>query len=195
MISVPGRALAALASAALCAAPIVASAQPAAPVPAAAPAAAPAVAPHKVKIPEGTELTIRFNDKLSSERNTEGDQFSISLDDEVKLPDGTVLKPGYRGKGEVTDAKKKGFMGQAGEMNVRLNYLRVGDTRVRLRASKGGEGKGAMGATIALTVLFGPLGLLKRGHDIEIKEGQTITAFVDQDAEIDVPVAPPPPAD
>lgn len=77
---------------------------------------------------------------------------------------------------------------------MRLNYIRVGDTRVRLRASKRGEGKGAMGATIALTVLFGPLGLLKRGHDIEIKPGQTLTAYVDQDAEIDLALPPPPEA-
>lgn len=51
-----------------------------------------------------------------------------------------------------------------------------------------------MGFTIALTVLFGPLGLLKRGHDIEIKPGQTLTAYVDQDAEIDLPLPPPPEA-
>lgn len=92
-------------------------------------------------------------------------------------------------------AKKKGYMGQAGELNVRLNYLRVGDSRLRLRASKGGEGKGAMGATVALTVLFGPLGLLKRGHDIEIKPGQTITAYLDQDADLAIPLAPPPQVD
>ena len=67
------------------------------------------------------------------------------------------------------------------------------DRRERREGRKqGGEGKGAMGATIALTVLFGPLGLLKRGHDIEIKPGQTLTAYVDQDAEIELPLPPPP---
>jgi hypothetical protein len=145
-----------------------------------------------VKVPEGTELRIRFNDALSSGKNSEGDNFSISLDEPVTLPDGTVLKAGYRGKGEVTQAKKKGFMGQPGEMNVRLNYIKVGDTRIHLRAQKGGEGQGSMGATIALTVLFGPLGLLKHGHDIEIKSGQVITAYVDEDTSVESPVAPPP---
>jgi hypothetical protein len=173
MIYCSGRVAAALACAVLVAAPTLASAA-------------------TVKVPEGTEMLIRFNDNLSSGKNSEGDTFSISLDDDVKLADGTVLKHGYGGKGEVTSAKKKGMMGQAGEMNVRLDYVRIGSTRVRLRASKGGEGKAAMGATIALTVLFGPLGLLKHGHDVEIKSGQTITAFVDQDAEIETPVAPPP---
>lgn len=145
-----------------------------------------------VKVPEGTEVRIRFNDNLSSGKNSEGDQFSISLDEPVTLADGSVLKSGYRGKGEVTQAKKRGFMGQPGEMNVRLNYIRVGDTRVHLRGLKGGEGQASMGATIALTVLFGPLGLLKHGHEIEIHQGQVITAYVDEDVNLETPFAPPP---
>lgn len=182
-----GRASVAAFVTALALAPFYAGAQDSTPT-----QAAPAPSAQVVKVPEGTELMIRFNDALSSGTNTAGDQFSITLDEAVKLPNGTVIPAGYRGKGEVTDAKKKGFMGQAGELSVRLTYLRVGDSRIRLRASKGGEGKGAMGATIALTVLFGPLGLLKRGHDIEIKPGQTITAYADQDAELVLPMAPPP---
>ena len=155
---------------------------------------APALIPTatSAKIPEGTEMLIRFNDRLSSATNSAGDKFSISLDDQIKLADGTVIPAGYAGRGEVTEADKKGFMGKAGELNIRIDYLRIGDARIRLRASKGNEGKGAMGTTIALTLLFGPLGLLKRGHDVEITPGQTITAYVDQDAEVALPLAPPP---
>jgi len=148
-----------------------------------------------VKIPEGTEMVVRLNDNLSSGTSTEGDQFSITLDQPVQLSDGTTLAPGYRGRGEIVKAKKKGFAGQAGELNIRINYVRIGDTRVRLRASKGSEGQGAMGATVALSVLFGPLGLLKHGHDVEIKAGQTLTAYVDADAELDTPIARPPQVD
>lgn len=148
-----------------------------------------------VKVPEGTEMVIRFNDSLSSGTNTEGDQFSITLQEPVRLSDGTTLKPGYRGRGEVVKAKKKGFAGQGGELNIRINYIRVGDTRIRLRGNKGAEGTGALGATIALSVFFGPLGLLKHGHDIEIKSGQTLTAYVDADAELDTPLAEPPQVD
>jgi len=145
-----------------------------------------------IKVPEGTEMVIRLNDNLSSGTSTEGDQFSITLSEPVQLADGVVLKPGYRGRGEVVKVKKKGFAGQAGELNIRINYVRIGDTRIRLRANKGSQGQGAMGATVALSVLFGPLGLLKHGHDVDIKAGQTITAYVDTDAEVETPVAPPP---
>jgi hypothetical protein len=156
---------------------------------------APSLAFAGVKVPEGTEMVVRLNDNLSSGTSTEGDQFSITLQEPVKLPDGTLLKAGYRGRGEVVKAKKKGFAGQGGELNIRINYIRIGDTRIRLRANKGGEGQGAMGATVALAVLFGPLGLLKHGHDVEIKAGQTLTAYVDADADLDAPVEPPPQVD
>ena len=148
-----------------------------------------------IKVPEGTEMIVSLNDNLSSGTSTEGDQFSITLQEPVQLAEGVVLKPGYRGRGEVVRVKKKGFAGQAGELNIRINYIRVGDTRVRLRANKGSQGDTAMGATVALSVLFGPLGLLKHGHDVEIKAGQTITAYVDADAEIDAPITPPPVVD
>lgn len=147
-----------------------------------------------VKLTEGTPLTIRFDEKLSSSTNTQGDQFAISLSDKIELADGVEIRSGYRGKGEITAASKKGYMGKAGELNVRLNYIRIGDTKVYLRANKSQDGKDAIGSTIALTILFGPLGLLKRGHDVDIRSGQEVVAFVDRDAEIDPSTLPPPSA-
>jgi hypothetical protein len=44
---------------------------------------------------------------------------------------------------------------------MRLQYLLVGDTRVKLRGTKGKEGQGKAGTAVALTVLFGPIGLIK----------------------------------
>ena len=46
------------------------------------------------RIVEGTEFPIRFEDSLSSKTNTEGDRFTISLADDVKLSDGTVIPAG-----------------------------------------------------------------------------------------------------
>ena len=46
---------------------------------------------------------------------------------------------------------------------------------------KARAGDDKTGATVALTVLFGPLGLIKHGKNIEIKEGTPLTAFVADD--------------
>ncbi len=86
-------------------------------------------------------------------------------------------------------------MGKPGQLNVRLDYVKIGDVHVHLRASKGEQGKDAVTSTIVLTVLFGPLGLIKHGHDIEIPKGQTVTAYVDEDTAGPQPLARPPERD
>jgi len=73
------------------------------------------------------------------------------------------------------------MMGKGGELNLRLEYLIVGDSRMRLRGTRGKEGEGKVGTAVALTVLFGPIGLIKHGKNVEVKEGTPLAAFVDQD--------------
>lgn len=147
-----------------------------------------------VKVPEGTEVVISVDDKLSSDTSHEGDRFSISLVDDIVLADGTKLPAGLKGAGEVTHAKKKGMMGKPGELNVRFDYIKAGDTKIKLRGQKGAEGDARYGTTITLTVLFGPLGLIKHGKDVEIKPGQRMTIFTDADASVELPGAPVIPA-
>jgi len=77
------------------------------------------------------------------------------------------------------------MMGKAGELNLRLEHLRVGDQRVRLRGSKGKEGEGKVGTAVALTVLFGPIGLIKHGKNVEVKAGTLLTVYVDEDAQLE----------
>ena len=155
-----------------------------------APVAAPS--PQMLHVPEGTDIPIRIEEKLSSKTNSEGDRFTITLSDEVKLPSGMVIPAGYKGVGEVTEAEKNGMLGKAGSLNVRFDYIKIGDVRIRLRGSKGQEGKGGTGTVVVLTVLFGPLGLLAKGHNVEVKKGQEMTVFVDQDTDVPAPLAPPP---
>lgn len=149
-------------------------------------APAPAVQPAKVKLREGTEIRFVFAESVSSATSNEGDRINLRVDEAVKVDGITVIHNGAMGVGTVTSAHKRGFMGKAGDLNIMLDYVSVGDERVRVRANKGKEGEGRIGSTVVLTVLFGPLGLLKRGKDVEIKAGAPITAFVDQDVELAV---------
>lgn len=153
--------------------------------PAAGPA--PSITPATLHIPEGTELSIKFDDDVSSASATVGDEFTIESVDPVTLPDGQVLPAGLKGVGEVTAAHKRGMMGKGGELSVRLDYLRLGSAHIRLRGAKGGSGKDSTGATVALVVLFGPLGLLKHGHEMTINKGQKVVAYVDQDIDVPLP--------
>jgi len=136
------------------------------------------------KIPEGTDVRLQVTEKLSSATATEGQRFGLVVDENV-VHGGLVLIPkGAKAVGTVMSARKRGHMGKAGELNIQINYLLIGDQRVPLRASSGREGDSKVGATVALTVLFGPLGLLKRGKNVEVNPGVVLTAQVDQTIEV-----------
>jgi hypothetical protein len=146
----------------------------------------------QVKVPEGTEFPVRLEDALSSSSATEGDRFTITLDDDVKLPDGTVLRAGYRGIGEVVEARDNGMLGKSGKLNVRLLYIKVGDDRIKLRANKGAKGDVRVGATVATVILFWPAAPFIKGKDVKINKGTRMTAFADGDFELPSPPPPPP---
>lgn len=138
----------------------------------------------KYKLPEGTEVNLKFAESISSKTAAEDDSVDLVLDEDLKVGDVVVARKGAKAVGKITHSKKAGMMGRAGELNMRLEYLKVGDVRVRLRGKKGKEGEGKEGTTIVLTVLLGPIGLIKKGKNVEVKEGTTLKAFVDEDVEL-----------
>jgi hypothetical protein len=156
---------------------------PAAPAPAApAPAAvAPPATTAKLVLKDGSDVHLKFAEAISSKTATEGDPVNLVLDEDLKIGDLVVAKAGAKAVGTVTHAKKAGMMGKAGELNMRLEYIIIGDDRVHIRGSKGKEGEGKEGTAVALTVLFGPIGLIKHGKNVDVKEGTPLLAYLDQD--------------
>lgn len=137
--------------------------------------------PAKLILKEGTDVKLKFAQDLSSKTAADDDPVNLVLDEDLKVGDVTVVKAGAKAVGTVTHAKKAGMMGKGGELNLRLEYLLVGDSRLRLRGTKGKEGEGKVGTAVALTVLFGPIGLIKHGKNVEVKQGTPLLAYVDQD--------------
>ena len=135
----------------------------------------------KYVIKDGDDVQLKFAQDISSKTATDGDPVELVLAEDLKVGGVVVARAGCKAVGEVTNAKKAGMMGKAGELNIRLDYLRVGDTKVHIRGTKGKEGASGTGAAVALTVLFGPIGLIKHGHDIDIKTGSPLHAFISDD--------------
>jgi hypothetical protein len=138
-------------------------------------------APAPVVLKEGTEVSLAFAQDLSSKTAVDDDRVSMTLDDDLKVGDVVVVKKGAPAVATITNAKKAGMIGKAGELSIRLEYLKADESRIRLRGSKGKEGEGKVGTAVALTVLFGPIGLIKHGKNVEIKQGTLLTAYIDQD--------------
>ena len=140
----------------------------------------------KLVLKEGADVNLKFSQDLSSKTATEDDPVNLVLDQDLKIGDIVIAKAGAKAVGTITHAKKAGMMGKAGELNMRLQYLIVGDTRLKLRGTKGKEGQGKEGTAVALTVLFGPIGLIKHGKNVDIKEGTPLLAYTDENFELPI---------
>lgn len=112
----------------------------------------------------------------------------LELVNDLKVGDVVVAEAGSEAMGEVSNAKKSGVMDQASDLFIRLDYLKVEDAKVKLLGSRGKEGERRVGATVALTMLIGPIGLIKHGKNVEIKKGQSLHAFIGDDIAL-LPVA------
>ncbi|HXZ13440.1 MAG TPA: hypothetical protein VEG64_13715 [Candidatus Sulfotelmatobacter sp.] len=154
---------------------------PAAPTAATPASVASPPASEKLVLKEGMEVPLVFAQDLNSKTAGVDDPVNMRLDDDLKIGDVVVIRKGAPALATVTHVKKAGMMGKGGELNIRLDYIKTDEGRIRLRGTKGKEGEDKVGATVALTVLFGPIGLIKHGKNVEIKEGTPLTAYIDQD--------------
>jgi hypothetical protein len=130
---------------------------------------------------DSTEVPLKFATDVNSKGAHEGDPVEFLLDEDLKVGDTVVIPKGSHAVATVSAAKKAGMMGKPGELNVQLQYLVAGNNHIHLRGTKGREGDSKTGATVALTVLFGPIGLIKHGKDVDIPVGTPLKAYVDQD--------------
>jgi hypothetical protein len=144
----------------------------------------PAPAAATALLKEGAEVNLKFAQDLSSKTAAEDDRVNFELAEDLKAGDVVVARAGAKAVGTVSHVKKAGMMGKGGELNVRLEYIKIGDSRIRLRANKGKEGEDKTGTAVVLTVLFGPIGLIKHGKNVEVKSGAPLKAFVDEDIKL-----------
>jgi hypothetical protein len=152
--------------------------------------AAPGLA--QVTAPEGTAFPLRLEDTLSSRTAEAGDRFTFTLANDVRLPDGTVLPAGYRGVGEITDVRRNGLLGRTGKLRIRLDYLKVGDEEIPLRAVRGAKGDHRTGAQVVSVLLLWPVAPFIKGKDTAFRQGTMITAYADTDVRSATPIAAPP---
>lgn len=135
-----------------------------------------------VTIPEGTEFEVVTTEEISSKTAVEGDPLTFKVAEDVVVNGQVVIPKDTIVKGSVAGAEKSGRMGKGGKLSIRVESTTTVDgQKLRLRASRGKTGDDKTGTTVALTVLFGPLGLLKKGKDAKIKPGTRIKVYTDEE--------------
>jgi len=139
----------------------------------------------EITVPDGTEFTVLTTDEISSKTATEGDPLSFKVAEDVVINNKVVIAKDSLVKGTVASVKKSGFFGRGGNLGIRIeSAVTVDSQKVKLRSAKNKEGGDKTGTTVALVVLFGPLGFLKKGKNAIIKPGTQIKVFTDEDKKV-----------
>lgn len=138
----------------------------------------------KLTLKEGTDVNLKLAQALSSKTAATGDSVEMILDQDLIVDNNVVAKKGARAVATVSNAKKAGMAGKGGELNLRLEYLKAGDTRVKLRGTQAKNGDNKTGATVGLVLAFGVLGFMKHGKQAEVKEGTPVKAYVDESVQV-----------
>ena len=99
----------------------------------------------KLVLKEGTEVKLKFRDNLSSKTAAEGDPVNLTLDQDLKVGEVTVARAGAAAVGTISQAKKSGMLGRAGELNMRLDHLLAGDSKSQAARKQGQTRRGERG--------------------------------------------------
>ena len=136
-------------------------------------------------LPDGTEFTVVTTDEITSKTAAEGDPLTFKVAEDVKIDGQVVIAKDTLVKGVVATAKKAGMMGRGGSLGIRVESTNTVDSqKLKLRSSKGKEGDDKTGTTVALVVLFGPLGFLKKGKNAKIAPGTQIKVYTDEEKRV-----------
>lgn len=141
----------------------------------------------EVLIPDGTEFTVVTNEEISSKTASEDDPLNFKVEEDLKINGQVVIAKDTLVKGVVANAKKSGMLGRGGSLGIRIETTTTVDgQKLKLRSAKGREGDNKTGTTVALVVLFGPLGFLKKGKNAIIKPGTKIKVFTDEEKKVQI---------
>jgi hypothetical protein len=106
--------------------------------------------PQKIMVPAGTQLTVRLNDPLDSERNQVGDTFHGSLSAPIVIDGETVIPSGADVVGRVADVKSAGRFAGNSVLTLELTSLSVNGKTYNVQTnqwSRAGKGEGKSTAT------------------------------------------------
>jgi hypothetical protein len=157
-----------------------------------------AQASDEIRLPDGTAITVRLMEQLSSETAKTGDIVMFEVVEDVIVDQQVVIRQGTPARGTIVEAVQKRRMGRAGRLAYSLMDTKsVERQTVRLRATqekKGGSNVTATAITTTAVAVFVPVAapffLLRKGKDVTVPQGARVDAFVDGDHVITAAASP-----
>jgi hypothetical protein len=138
-----------------------------------------------IKTPDGEKVRLILSDDISSASANRGDRVNFTVAEDLKVGGIVIIAKGSTAAGTITEAKKKGMLGQGGKLLMSMDQVKAVDGQnIRLRATSGREGDDKLGKTVAIAVLAGPFALLVKGKDTVSAKGTEYTAYIDEMKEV-----------
>jgi hypothetical protein len=141
-------------------------------------------------VPNGTKISTRLEQTISSATAEEGQQVQLSVTESVKVKGVVAIPQGAPVIGTIVSAQEKRRMGRTGKLDFSVEKVRLADgefvpLRYTMQKREGGSKGVSTGImTAGAAVLFWPAApffLLRKGKDVTINKGIVFEVFTDQD--------------
>ena len=129
----------------------------------------------------GTPVVLKTLQPLSSKDAVQGQRFALEVTEDVLVQGALVIPKGARGVGEVSRVVEKGMYGKSGKLEVRVLFVEIGGTRIRLDGAVRDKGKSNLGAVVVAAPLIGLVAGFVSGTHAVIPAGTAVTGHVYQD--------------
>jgi len=121
--------------------------------------------PEAISLPAGTQISVRLDQDLSSKTSQQGDHFTASVSEDVRVGGKVILEKGSRADGIVAEAKALGKIKGGAMLSLRLDriqtryggYMVSTSTIDRAEKGKGKRTAEFAGGGAALGALIGGL--------------------------------------
>lgn len=137
-------------------------------------------------IEDGTPVRLRLNRSVSSATAHEGDMVDFEVTEPVVARGLVVIPKGSIALGHVSKVRAKRRLGRAGELEISIDSVRVGDGgTASLRATKEQGETPLQGGKLAATVVASPVLVWVKGKNVEFERGVETTAYIQGNVTVD----------
>ncbi|MFL6749055.1 MAG: hypothetical protein ACJ8FC_02895 [Sphingomicrobium sp.] len=161
-----------------------------------APTPIPSIVTTNAVLRVGTEVPVRLLEELTTQgkKLRVGNRFRMETSEPVMVQGVVVIPVGSPVVGEITDVRNKGMWGKSGHLGARILYVTVNGRQIRMSGAFDDKGvAGGVGAVAVSAIVFLPAGFFMTGTSARVPVGTIIKGFVDEDVQLALQSAAPPP--
>ena len=135
---------------------------------------------------DGTPVRLRLNRTVSSATAHEGDMVDFEVTEPVVVQGMAVIPKGSLAFGHVNKVEPKRRFGRAGELEISVDSVRLGDGGIATLRATSAEGENQLhGGRLAATVVASPVLVWVKGKNVQFERGVETTAYIRGNVPVD----------